>query len=158
MKIQIFSIPIIGGEEENKRMNDFLSSHRVVKIQEKLTASDYWTFCISYVDKQPETEIDSKKQKKIDYKDVLNEEDFARFSAMRTVRKKIAMEKAVPPYAIFTDAMLADITKLKEMTIKAISEINGIGEGRATEYGQQMIDAVNALDTKNNENSQESPF
>ncbi len=51
MKIQIFTIPIVGGEEEVSAMNKFLSSHRIIEVQQQLVADKYWTFCVRYVDK-----------------------------------------------------------------------------------------------------------
>jgi hypothetical protein len=43
----------------------------------------------------------------VDYKEVLNEADFAVFSRLRDLRKVIAEKEAVPAYAIFTNEQLA---------------------------------------------------
>jgi hypothetical protein len=43
----------------------------------------------------------------VDYKEVMNEADFAVFSRLRDLRKVIAEKEAVPAYAIFTNEQLA---------------------------------------------------
>ena len=154
MQIKIFSIPIVGGEEENKELNDFLNSHRVVDIQQSLTATGYWTFCVRYVLKGIADNSQFKRGGKVDYKKELSEEHFVRFDAMRKARKKIADEAGIPAFVIFTDSELAAIAQLEAPSIKSISKIDGIGEARASQYGSQMIEAISQL--RSNEKKEES--
>ena len=44
---------------------------------------------------------------KIDYKEVLNEVDFAVFARLRDLRKVISDKEAIPAYSIFTNEQLA---------------------------------------------------
>ena len=51
MQYKIFSIPVLGGNEETEIMNKFLRSVRVVETKKELINYDtgcYWTFCITY--------------------------------------------------------------------------------------------------------------
>ena len=52
MQYKIFSIPVLGGNEETEIMNKFLRSVRVVETKKELINYDtgcYWTFCITYI-------------------------------------------------------------------------------------------------------------
>lgn len=145
MQIQIFTIPIYDGEEELKEMNKFLRSHCVAEIQKTFipTANGgSWSFCITYLEsvKVSEPEI---KRGKVDYRNELNEKDFALFCEMRKVRKQIAANEAIPPFAIFTDAELAEIAKLEEITLSSMKKIQGIGERKIEKYGSYFLEIAN---------------
>ncbi|MBR5550853.1 MAG: HRDC domain-containing protein [Muribaculaceae bacterium] len=145
MQIQVFTIPIFEGEEELNAMNKFLRSHRVAEIQKTFipTASGgSWSFCITYLDSVKVVDPEIKKGK-VDYRNVLNEKDFALFCEMRKVRKQIAEKEAIPPFAVFTDAELAEIAKLEKFTLSAMKSISGIGEKKIEKYGEYFLGIAN---------------
>jgi superfamily II DNA helicase RecQ len=90
--------------------------------------------------------------KKIDYKEVLNENQFVVFSKLREIRKSIAAKDAVPAYAVFTDVELAEISKLDTISENNVLQIKGIAKKRMTKYGKHLIE--NYLNHKFNETSQ----
>ena len=59
------------------------------------------------------------------------------------MRKAIADEEAVPAYAIFTDAELAELAKQKELSLTVIQAVPGIGKKKVEKYGSRMIDEMN---------------
>lgn len=145
MQIQIYTVPMFDGEEELKEMNKFLRSHRVAEIQKTFipTANcGSWSFCITYIEAIKVTEPEMKKVK-IDYRNVLSEKDFALFCEMRKMRKQIADKEAIPPFAIFTDAELAEITKLETVTLMSMKSIPGIGEKKIEKYGAYFMKLAN---------------
>ncbi|MBE6304390.1 MAG: helicase [Bacteroidales bacterium] len=156
MQIQIFSIPILGGEEMMQELNRFLRANRVSDIQKSITetgGTSYWTFCITYLPQTGVKAIESETRKgKIDYREVLDEPIFARFCEFRKVRKQIAEEQSIPPFAVFTDAELAEIAKLETVTVSSMKSIQGIGTKKAEKYGEYFIIAAEA---KKNEESGE---
>ena len=81
------------------------------------------------------------RKNKIDYREVLLEEDFVLYSALRDLRKQIAEDKACPVYTIFTNEQLATIVTKKIITVKQLSEISGIG--KIDNYGDIFIDYIN---------------
>ena len=101
-----------------------------------------WSFCITYLDpvKVQEPEI---KRGKVDYRNELNEKDFALFCEMRKVRKQIATNEAIPPFAVFTDAELAEIAKLEKFTLSSMKGISGIGEKKIEKYGSYFLEIAN---------------
>ena len=146
MQIQIFTIPVTGGEEAVSEMNRFLRANRVADMQKSLTQSggvSYWTFCVTYFPQNPVKGVETEPRKgKIDYRDVLEEHAFARFCEMRKIRKTIADNEAIPPFAVFTDAELAGIARLEEVTPKAMRSIPGIGDKKMEKYGQYFCNAT----------------
>lgn len=71
---------------------------------------------------------------------VLSEVEFEKFSKLRECRKAIAKEEAIPAYAVFTDAELAELVKLNELNLVSVKKISGIGTGKSERYGQRIID------------------
>ena len=149
MKIRIFTIPVLGGEGLVEEMNRFLSSKKIIRTREKLVknGSDgmFWSFTIRYIDdiNTPERE---RLQQKVDYKSLLSDEEFSRFSVMRAIRKKVAGEDGVPPYAVFTDWELSELSKSENLTMETMREIKGIGEKKLEKYGQFFLQQ--AMDEK----------
>ena len=143
MQEKIFTVPCSGGEEQNEEMNRFLRGNKVVGIEKKFfysNGSAYWTFCVEYLN-QPSSLYPERKEK-IDYKNVLSSEVFAVFSRLRVIRKQLAEEDAVPAFSVFTDAELAEISKLKEITESEVKRIEGIGEKRVDKYVGRMIEKL----------------
>jgi superfamily II DNA helicase RecQ len=141
MQYKIFTFSIFD-DSHTDDMNRFLRGNRVVQVEKQfvvMNGNAYWTFCVYYIgveNKEPEV------KGKTDYKNVLDEPTFAIFSKLRTYRKKIAEEDAVPAYAVFTDAELSEIAKLDEITEKKLLSIQGIGEKRVDKYGKTMCSMV----------------
>ena len=127
MQIKIYTIPIPGGEALTEEMNLFLRTKKVLDMTEHIVnheRSTHWCFCIKYLDNSPST----GERQKVDYREILDKETFNRFSRLREIRKKIAQEEAVPPYAIFTDAELAELAKLEVLNPAEMRGVKGIGE------------------------------
>ena len=145
MQIQLFTIPAIDGKGALEEMNRFLRGHRVLEVRQEFAkdiGGAFWYFSIKYIDgmfSSPNTSKNVKKQK-VDYKEVLDKKDFAKFDKLRKCRKEIAQKDAVPAYAIFTDAELAEIAKMPEMLVEKLENVKGIGKKKAEKYGGRIID------------------
>jgi len=141
MQIRIFTIPIIGGEVLTEEMNAFLRQKKVLQMEQSLIDSSngtYWSFCIRYIEDNASSKY-SGKRSKIDYKHLLDEASFSRFSKMRELRKKISKEEAIPAYAVFTDAELAELAKLESLSLSLMKSVKGIGEKKVEKYGHHFI-------------------
>jgi ATP-dependent DNA helicase RecQ len=64
------------------------------------------------------------------------------FEALRTLRRRIADERRVPPYLIFSDASLRDMARLRPRTPAAFLEVKGVGEWKAAEFGERFLAAI----------------
>ena len=137
-------MPAMPGEDDTEVLNLFLRSHRVIDVKSEcvnIDGSAYWSFCVKYLDalvQNPE----KRNTAKIDYKEILNDEEFARFAKLREARKVISEREAIPAYAVFTNEELAEIAKIDSPTITEIKKINGIGKNKAEKYGDEICSAV----------------
>lgn len=142
MQIKLFTIPAFDNETPTEEMNKFLRSHRVLEVGQEFVSAEngaYWCFSIKYI--KGENKFYSKNKKdKPDYREILDKDTFAIFDKLREHRKKIAKNDAVPAYAVFTDAELADIAKLKEITEQNIKTIKGIGVKKTEKYGKLIAE------------------
>src|SRR5579859_798327 len=57
--------------------------------------------------------------------------DEALFEALRAVRRRLALEQAVPPYVIFSDRTLRELAARKPSSGAAMLQVNGVGEHKA---------------------------
>ncbi len=157
MQIKIFTVPIDAPDEANAELNRFLSNHRVVDVQQALVADRSWTFCVRYVLGEARETTGAKAwssaAKKTDYKEVLSEDEFARFSKLRTARKTLAGDDGIPAFAVFTDAELAAMSREKQLTLTAMKKIEGVGKARVEHYGAKIL-ALIASDVLENETIQ----
>jgi superfamily II DNA helicase RecQ len=139
MQIKIFTIPLLGGEMLIEEMNVFLRSKKILQIREHLSSQPvegtFWCFCIKYVD---DIEATDRERNRVDYREVLDEETFKKFSALREIRKRVAKEDAVPAFAVFTDFELSEMAKLENISAESLKTVKGIGEKKVTKYGAQF--------------------
>ena len=64
------------------------------------------------------------------------------FDALRALRRRLADERRVPPYLIFSDASLRDMARLRPRTPAAFLEVKGVGEWKAAEFGERFLAAI----------------
>ena len=66
------------------------------------------------------------------------------------LRKEIAKSKSLPPYAIFQEFSLEDMTYKYPETIDEFKNINGVGEGKVNKFGSQFIELIKKHIQENN--------
>lgn len=138
MQIKIISVPVVGGEAQNEELNKLLRSKKVVEMrQELVTTTDppMWCYSVKYVEDYSPFQYKGK----IDYKEVLSPEGFARFSRMREIRKRLSDEQGVRPYIIFTDAELAALSEFEPLTREHMLSVKGIGKQKVEKYAGYFI-------------------
>ena len=69
--------------------------------------------------------------------------DPALFEKLRQLRKELATEAQVPPYVIFSDATLIQMSARKPATREALLEISGVGQKKLESYGKVFLTAIN---------------
>lgn len=143
MQIKTFTIPVLGGEKFEKELNAFLRAHKVLETKQELITlgqQAFWCFSISYQEGEAAVKKSLSRKEKIDYKKILEEEVFQRFSNFREIRKKLAEEEGIPAYAVFTNAELVGIAKIGvERTLADIKEVPGIGKKKVEKFGKYFI-------------------
>jgi ATP-dependent DNA helicase RecQ len=64
------------------------------------------------------------------------------FELLRNLRKEIAAEEMVPPYIIFSDKTLQQLTLLHPTTIEAFGNVNGVGDYKKRKYGERFTQLI----------------
>ncbi|RKE97959.1 ATP-dependent DNA helicase RecQ [Ichthyenterobacterium magnum] len=60
-------------------------------------------------------------------------------SMLRDLRKRNAKHLGVPPFVIFQDPSLEDMALKYPMTLEELSNVHGVGDGKAKKYGSDFI-------------------
>lgn len=64
------------------------------------------------------------------------------FGILKDLRKKVAKEKGLPPAIIFSEPSLTDMANQFPITIEELSQIHGVGQGKARKFGQKFINYI----------------
>ena len=64
------------------------------------------------------------------------------FNILKDVRKSLAKELKFPPYVIFQDPSLEDMASRYPITIEELTNITGVGQGKAEKYGEEFIEVI----------------
>jgi ATP-dependent DNA helicase RecQ len=68
------------------------------------------------------------------------------WSALRQLRREIALEQKLPPYIIFHDSTLREMVYKAPKTLGELSSISGVGETKLERYGTDFIDVLNTFE------------
>jgi len=66
----------------------------------------------------------------------------ALFEELRTLRKRLATAKSVPPYVIFADSTLRLMAQKQPQTLDDMAQISGVGAFKLDEYGDTFVEAI----------------
>lgn len=154
MKYKFFKIPVRESDLKEEELNKFLSANRIVSVYKDFVQDkqdSFWSYSVEYIEGnglKPSEKMNYNK-KRIDYKEILSNEEFILFSKLRDIRKELASKENIPQYLIFTNEQLSQMVKKKVLTIAEIIKINGIGEKRAKQYGEEMLKVLKEENEKN---------
>ena len=94
---------------------------------------------------------DFSKSKKIDNQSIKTSViDNDLLNKLKILRKEIAISKSLPPYAIFQEFSLEDMTYKYPETIDEFKNINGVGEGKVNKFGSYFIELIKKHIQENN--------
>ncbi len=68
--------------------------------------------------------------------------DEALMSILRDLRKKVAKKLGVPPFVVFQDPSLEDMSLKYPISMDEMSNIHGVGEGKAKKYGKEFVAVI----------------
>ncbi|HEY9878793.1 MAG TPA: DNA helicase RecQ [Leptolyngbyaceae cyanobacterium] len=61
---------------------------------------------------------------------------------LRSLRKRLADEQAVPPYVVFAESALRQMAQQRPQTLAAFARISGVGSRKLEQYGQVFTDEI----------------
>ena len=145
MKFQFYTINALNPHPGQELLNVFCASHSLISIEKHFVPAgldSYWVFCVQYNDHGER--ITQPKRDKIDYREVLNEDDFALYSKLRSLRKTLAEKEGVPVYSLFTNEQLATMVRERITTEISMFRIDGVGKARMERYGGDFLTLLQA--------------
>jgi ATP-dependent DNA helicase RecQ len=66
------------------------------------------------------------------------------FEVLRALRRRVAEERGVPPYLIFSDASLRDMARLRPVTLDQFRDVKGVGDWKLQTFGERFVAALRA--------------
>jgi ATP-dependent DNA helicase RecQ len=64
------------------------------------------------------------------------------FDALRALRSRLAKERAVPAYVIFSDATLRELARRRPTSLNGIRATYGVGDMKLRDFGSQFLEAI----------------
>jgi superfamily II DNA helicase RecQ len=141
--IKLFIIPVHDSERGEQEVNSFCSAHTITAVDKQFVAdgaNSFWSFCITWRTK--ENTVLTAGKGKIDYRTVLNDQDFQLFVKLRDLRKSTADSEGVPAYALFTNEQLATMVTNQTTTKSGLAGIEGVGAARIDKYGARFLEVL----------------
>lgn len=93
----------------------------------------------TYKDREPEGQPKRHGRKSTDF---LTKAGYELFEVLRQLRLTIAREEGMPPYIIFSDKTLIDMSVKAPRDRAAMLNVSGVGEAKYEKYGERFIGAV----------------
>jgi ATP-dependent DNA helicase RecQ len=75
--------------------------------------------------------------------------DVQLFEMLKDLRKEIAKEKKLPPFVIFLESSLEDMSIQYPTTLEELEKISGVSKGKAQRYGQKFVEVISAYVEEN---------
>ena len=72
------------------------------------------------------------------------EGDPALLAALKALRLRLARERQVPAFVIFSDRTLIDMAERRPRDLDAFAEVHGVGAAKRKDFGQVFLDAIAA--------------
>lgn len=72
----------------------------------------------------------------------------ALFDELKKLRTHLALQKGVPPYVIFPDTALAEMSRRMPVTDSEFLDISGVGETKLRRYGKDFMEVIKAYSGK----------
>jgi len=85
--------------------------------------------------------------KKVKPKKVIEEIDYNQkvFESLRELRREIATKESIPPYIVFSDKSLKDMSAKLPQNKEQMLEVHGVGEVKYQRYGEAFLELLESL-------------
>ena len=102
----------------------------------------------TYEDREPERQTRSRSRRSTDS---LTKAGYELFETLRQLRLTIAREEGMPPYIVFSDKTLIDMSVKAPRDRSSMLGVSGVGEAKYEKYGERFIEAITAFIDENPE-------
>ena len=124
-----------------EKKSDSIGVLKITKKCKMLSNQNFSFMMINKLKKNKNLEVFKNKKDSFDYK---------LFEILKKVRKKVSEKNNVPPYTIFQENSLIDMTKKYPLTLDELINIIGVGEGKAQKNAQYFLPVIKDYVKSNN--------
>lgn len=71
-----------------------------------------------------------------------NVTDEVLYKMLLDLRKKVSKEKNIPPFVVFQEPSLQDMAVHYPVTLEELTNIQGVGQGKASRYGRPFVELI----------------
>lgn len=153
MPFKLFQYPLPADDGNLEDLNRFLAGQRVATVNHHVLNFSRGAMLVFVVETVAQDTGKSARRGRVDYREVLDTDDFEVFRKIRDVRKRLAQDEGVPIYAVFTNAQLAAIVQARCRDTADLLAIEGIGQARVERYGEAILTAVAAAEEQQRKES-----
>ncbi len=93
----------------------------------------------TYKNREPERQTTGRSRKSTD---ILTKAGYELFDILRKLRLTIAREEGMPPYIIFSDRTLIDMSVKTPRDRAAMLSVSGVGEAKYNKYGSRFVETI----------------
>ena len=144
---------------------DQLSTYGIMKDYSKEGLKDFINTLIShryidYIGEYPVVRLNQssidilKGNEKVMFKEKIKAKSVSKnnelFDLLRSLRREIALEEGVPPYIVFGDNTLKEMSVRIPVNESQLSEISGVGEKKILKYGELFLNVIKEYVKVNN--------
>lgn len=138
MQLKSFILPIADAVRHEEELNRFLRGHRVLQVNRSFCSENggYWAVLVEYMEGDASGEVDpvSRNGKKRDVLEDLTENEKNVYYQLVEIRRKVAHEKDMPAYMIFSNAELAVLARQPNLSLELQKGIKGVSTKHLTDY------------------------
>ncbi|MDR2977615.1 MAG: DNA helicase RecQ [Streptococcaceae bacterium] len=149
-KLSTYGIMKSNSQKSIAALIDFLTSEGYLDV----TAGKFSMLSVSNAGRQVlkgEAEVKRRETLKTEKpaKDERSDFNMQLFEALRALRLEIAHESKLPPFMIFSDASLQDMTRVMPTTDDEFLEVSGVGPQKLEKYGEAFLEAISQFEMEN---------
>ena len=115
-----------------------IETYGVIRKTQK--AKDYLNNPVSFMMTEDHSYNTITKTTSVNTKEVVNDKDLK--SLLLQLRKKVADQNEVPPYTVFQENSINDMTLKYPFTMEELINVHGVGEGKAKRYGKIFLTLI----------------
>ena len=115
-----------------------IETYGIIRITKKGNA--FQASPISFMMTEDHSYTQRAKQSISFHKDVVS--DTVLKKALVDLRKKVALQHEVPPYTVFQESSINDMTLKYPISMNELKNIHGVGEGKARKYGKPFLTLI----------------
>ena len=139
------------GELDDSGLDAYLQGRDVLSVFEHFCILDgqpVWVVMVGTRRLAPTDSVGDVPRPKTDWRAELSEVERGRFDVIRRWRNERAKREGRPPYVFLTNHQIAEIARRSPKAPADLHEIDGIGDSRVRDFGEELVALVSKLQSE----------